>query len=84
MKLNRKQLRKIILEEAAKSRIVEASEGAGGMKALFDYFYQKGIKHSPFGIAMVMNTYGDEIVAVLERDGIEAAAEKFADLYSNV
>jgi len=84
MKLNRKQLRKIILEEAAKSRIVEASEGAGGIRALFDYFYQKGIKHSPVGIAMVMNTFGDEIVVVLERDGIVAAAEKFAGHYSNI
>ncbi len=84
MKLNRRQLRKIILEEAAISRIAEASEGASGMKALFDYFYQKGIKHSPFGIAMIMNNFGDEIVAVLERDGIEAAAKKFAELYSNL
>jgi hypothetical protein len=84
MKLNRKQLRKIILEEAAKSRIVEASEGVGGIKALFNYFAQKGIKHSPYGIAMIMSTYGDEIVTALERDGIEKAAEKFLELYSHL
>ena len=78
------------LAEAAYNRIVERrrlrdlNEGLtpGGIKKLFDYMAQKGMKYSAWGGAAVISSIGDELIDMIVNDDLEGAAERFMDAYN--
>ena len=89
MKLNRSKLRKMILSEINKlnnkdSKILnEGGIRVKDAKKLYDYLVQKGMKYlTPFGMAAVMTTYGEEIIDLVAKDDLEAASKKFMTHYN--
>jgi len=82
MKLNRKQLRKLIIQEA--KNISEATDNkAAGIwdlaTTIRDMAIQRGLKYSPYSDFTVLGNFGDEIATLLEREGPEAAFKKYME-----
>jgi len=89
MRLTRTQLKRMIISEINELNSKDSqflNEGGVGLKdakKLYDYLVQKGMKHlTPFGIAAVMTTYGEEIIDLVAKDDLEGAMEKFMAHYN--
>ena len=87
MKITRRQLRRMILEEVnnvSEAADATSAKGAHHLKDMFDYMLQAGMKYSPMVIAYVMMNYADEINMKLQKEGPKAAAKKFISIAKNI
>ncbi len=86
MKLNKVQLRKIILEELQQQKIIKEDLTPENFQKyaakLFNYLTQKAMKYTtPIAFAIIMSTYGDEIIDLVVKDDLDGAAALFKEKY---
>jgi hypothetical protein len=85
MKLKKAQLRKLILEELQQQKIIKEDLTPENFQKyaakLFNYLVQKAMKPSPMGFAVIMSTYGDEIIDLIVKDDLDGAIALFKEKY---
>jgi|TARA_R110002110_G_scaffold275811_1_gene491022 hypothetical protein len=83
MKITRKHIRRIILEEMNSLQDINESTSLQSLKQLYDYLYQQGIKFTPVGASMVAYEVGDELIDKVTKGDMEGAAKLFTTRYKN-
>jgi len=78
MKITRRQLRRIILNEA---RTINEGTSLASLKKLLDYLTQQRFKYSSIGAASVAYEIGDQLIAKITSGDIEGAADMFMERY---
>ena len=91
MKLNKSQLRKIILEELKQQKVIKEDLTSENFQEhatkLMNYLVQKGMKYSGAGVvsfAVIMSTYGDEIIDLVAKDDLEGAAKLYKEKFNTL
>ena len=81
MKITRRQLRRIILNEV---KTINEGTSLRGLKKLLDYLAQKNMKYSPAGAMLVAYEKGDELINLITKDELDKAADLFMDTYNQL